>query len=175
MFSNPINNIKKLELSEGMKVADFGSGSGHYVMAASDIVGNSGRVYAVDIQKDLLKRIKNLAIKEGKNNIDILWGDIEQKGGTKLVDNFLDAVIIANTLFQTKEKNNTVTEISRVLKPKGKLLVVDWADSFGGLGPQPDDVVVESQARRLFETGFEFIERFDAGEHHYGLIFTKIY
>ena len=157
-----------------MTVADFGSGSGHYVMALSELVGDRGRVYAIDLQQALLQRVKNMAMAENIENIDILWGDIENIGGTKLGDESVDAVIIANTFFQVEDKDTTIMEIRRVLKENGKVLVVDWSDSFNGMGPQPNDIVTESVSRKMFtEKGFEFDEDFDAGEHHYGLIFHK--
>ena len=174
MFSNPKNNIKQLGLREGMLVADFGSGSGHYAIEASKIVGESGRVYAIDIQQALIKKIKNLATAEHRGNVDVLWGDIEQVGGTKLGDESVDVVIIANDLFQVEEKNNVIAEAKRILKPEGKALAVDWSDSFGGIGPASEDVVIESEARKMFsENGFELMDRFDAGKYHYGLIFIK--
>ena len=53
-------------------------------------------------------------------------------------------------------------------------MVVDWLDSFAGIGPSGDVIVRESEARKLLsENGFEFVQDFDAGEHHYGLIFIK--
>ncbi len=58
MFSDPKNNIMRLGLTDGMLVADFGTGSGHYAIEASRIVGNSGRVYAIDIQQALVKKVK---------------------------------------------------------------------------------------------------------------------
>lgn len=174
MFSNPKNNIMQLGLREGMLVADFGTGSGHYAVEASKIVEDNGRVYAIDIQQALVRKIKNIAARERIGNIDVLWGDIEQIGGSKLSDESVDAVIIANDLFQVEKKNNVIAEARRILKPKGKALVVDWSDSFGGIGPAPEDIVRESEARNMFsENGFEFVKRFDAGEHHYGLIFKK--
>ncbi|MDP7367231.1 MAG: methyltransferase domain-containing protein [Candidatus Pacebacteria bacterium] len=164
----------RLGLTDGMLVADFGTGSGHYAIEASRIVGNSGRVYAIDIQQALVKKVKNLALAENRQNIDVLWGDIEQIRGTKLGDESVDAVIIANDLFQVEEKNNVIIEARRILKPKGKVLVVDWLDSFAGIGPSGDVIVRESEARKLLsENGFEFVQDFDAGEHHYGLIFIK--
>ena len=174
MFSDPKNNIKQLHLTEGMLVADFGSGSGYYTIAASEAVGEDGRVYAIDIQKSLLQKVRNLLTKENKNNVNILWGDIEQVGGTKLKDNSVDAVILANTLFQVEDKYSVISEARRVLKQANKLMVVDWSDSFGGIGPQPKDIMQESNTKQMFtESGFEFINRFDAGAHHYGLIFIK--
>ena len=175
MFSNPKNNIKHLGLKRDMKVADFGAGSGHYTMLASEIVGDEGRVYAIDIQNELLRKIKNLSVSEQRYNIDILNGDIEKVGGAKLGDNTIDAVIFTNIFFQIEKKHNVITEIKRVLKLRGKTMVIDWADSFKGIGPAAEDIVTESEAEKLFiENGFEFVERFDAGEHHYGLIFIKV-
>lgn len=174
MFSDPKNNIKQLHLTEGMSVADFGSGSGHYVMAASELVGDRGRVYAIDLQQSLLQKVKRMVEDAKRENVDVLWGDIEAVEGTKLADESVDVVIIANTLFQVENKGATAIEIHRVLKGGGKLMVIDWSDSFGGMGPQTGDIVTESKAREIFiEKGFVFDSRFDAGENHYGLIFHK--
>jgi tRNA A58 N-methylase Trm61 len=72
MFSDPENNIKQFALASGMMVADFGSGSGFYSMAAARAVAPSGKVFAVDIQKDLLQKLKNGAKQNNinKNNDD---------------------------------------------------------------------------------------------------------
>ena len=64
--------------------------------------------------------------------------------------------------------------MKRVLRPGGKAVVIDWTESFGGLGPQPSDVVEQKEAERLFnENGFTTETSFDAGDHHYGVIFRK--
>jgi len=83
-FADPQQNIRNLNLREGMHVADFGTGSGHYAFALSRAVGESGRVYAVDIQRDLLGRLKNEATRGRYGNVVISWGDIEQPKGSKL-------------------------------------------------------------------------------------------
>lgn len=174
MFSNPTKNIQQLGLIKGMHIADFGAGSGFYSMSAAKEIGNNGRVYAIDVQKDLLQKIKNEAKLRGAPNLEIIWGDVEKIGGTKLKDNSIDAVIIANILFQTAEKNNVCLEAKRILKNSGRALVVDWADSFGNLGPKQEDVFLLSAAKDIFQkNGFTIDKEFDAGDHHYGLIFKK--
>lgn len=175
MFANPQQNVEKFELNPGMKIADFGSGSGHYVFAAAKRVSGSGRVYAVDVQKDLLLKLKNEAQKLGLTNVETVWGDIETLGGTKLRDQSLDGVIASNILFQVEDKNGFCEEVKRVLKPQGKVYLIDWTDSFAGLGPQAKDIMTEIKARGIFENhGFKLEKTFSAGEHHYGLIFKKI-
>ena len=56
MFSNPQQNIEKVNVDPGMKIADLGSGAGHYSIAAAKLVGPSGNIYAVDVQKELLEK-----------------------------------------------------------------------------------------------------------------------
>lgn len=172
-FSNPQENVLQLGLREGMKVGDLGAGSGHYAAAAAYIVGPTGRVYAVDIQEDILKHIKDHA--EGRNlrNVETVWGNFEKSGGTKLRDATLDAVILSNTLFQLEHKEGAIAEIKRILKPGGRLLVVDWAGAYGGMGPLPHHVVSEHVAEELFiNAGFHKVKGFRGGPHHYSLVFT---
>lgn len=169
-FIHPKRSVAQFGLQEGMQVADFGAGSGAYAKLLSEAVGTSGRVYAVDVQKDLLKRIKNGSSEH--SNIDVIWGDVEEVGGVKLSDHTLDSVLISNLLFQVEDKRSAVLEAKRVLKPKGFIIIIDWSDSFGGMGPREEDVVTREAAVSLFEKeGFALHREIDAGAHHYGLIF----
>lgn len=172
-FSDPRSNVLQMGLRDGMKVGDLGAGSGHYSIAASGIVGPSGRVYAVDVQEDILKHLHDSAQRAGKRNIETVWGNIEKVGGTKLREQSLDGVILSNTLFQIEHKDELVREIKRVLKPGGKLLVVDWAGVYGGMGPSPEHVVTEHAAEGLFINGGFYKQKdFRAGPHHYAVLFT---
>ncbi len=172
-FSDPRENVLQLGLREGMKVGDFGTGTGHYARAAAAIVWSSGKVYAIDVQEDILKHLKLNTHERHQHVIQTVWGDIEKPGGTHLRDHSLDAVLLANTLFQVENRFALLTEIQRVLVPGGKLMVVDWAGSYGGIGPRPQQVVSEHQAEDLFiNGGFHKVKSFRAGPHHYGCLFT---
>lgn len=173
-FSEPKSNVLQMGLKEGMKVGEFGAGSGHYALAAAHIVGHNGKVYAIDVQEDILKHLKDSAHRQHLRNIETVWGNIEKPGGTKLRDYTLDAVIIANTLFQVENKKGVIDEVNRVLRPGGKLLVIDWAGSYGGIGPRPDHVFSEHSAERVFiDAGFHKVKDFRAGAHHYAIVFEK--
>lgn len=173
-FSDPRENVLQAGLREGMKIADFGAGTGHYARAAQGVVGHEGRVYAIDVQEDVLKYLRLDALEHHKA-IETIWGDIEKPGGTHLRDYVLDAVILANTLFQVGNRTGLIAEIRRVLKPGGKLLVVDWTGSHGGMGPAPQHVVDEHSAEALFTgAGFHREKSFRAGPHHYGILFTAL-
>ena len=156
-----------------MTVGDFGAGSGHYARAAAGIVGQGGKVYAVDVQEDVLKHLKLNSHIHHQTIIETVWGNIEKVGGSHLRDATLDAVILANTFFQVENRYELLAEIKRVLKPGGKLLVIDWAGSYGGIGPAASKVVSEHDAEAFFiQGGFHKVKSFRAGAHHYGIIFT---
>ena len=174
MFADPAKNIEQLELTRNMMVADLGSGTGFYTIAAAKkIKGGDGRVYSVEVQRDLLKHIEELAKKDGLNNIDYIWGNIEKRGGTKIRDHIIDCVIASNVLFQVEDRNGFIDEVKRVLKPTGKILLIDWTESFGGMGPAGDHVVTAMKAETLFTAaGFKKVKAIEAGAHHYGIIFS---
>lgn len=173
-FTDPLQVIAALGVYEGMTIADLGAGIGAYTLPLAEKVGESGRVYAVEVQKDFLINIKNEAAARGLKNVELLWGDIERVGGTKIKDNTVDAVIISNVLFLTEDKSGLLREAKRILKTFGKLLIIDWSDSFNNLGPTPDMVVTKESARALCEAeGFAVKEEIPAGEHHYGFIMYK--
>lgn len=171
MFSDPSQNIARLGINHGMKVVDLGAGSGFYSILAARQVGVDGRVYAVDVQKELLDRIRSIGAAEGLRNIEVVWGNAEKIGGTKLREAIADRLIASNILFQIEKPDDFVLEIKRILKPGGKLLLVDWSD----LSPlSPQQIVSKVKAKALFEkAGFKVDQTFDAGEHHYGFVFQR--
>lgn len=173
-FTNPTTNINELGVYDGMIVADLGAGTGAYTMPLAERVGDTGRVYAVEVQKEFLANIKDAAAARGLKNVEVIWGDIERSGGTKIKDASVDAAVISNVLFQAEDKSGLLLEVKRILKTGGKLLLVDWKESFGNLGPTPEMVVTKDAARTLCEReGFVLKKEFDAGEHHYGLVLYR--
>ena len=174
-FAIPENVAKDFGLLAGEEIAEFGSSIGPYALICAKIVGPSGKVYAIDVQKDLLEHLRHDAERQGLKNIDYIWGDIEEIGGAKLKDNLVDVVLMASVFFQLEDKNGAISEAKRLLRPGGRLILVDWTDSFGGLGPRPEAVFSTETADSLLTTnGFAKIKSFTAGDHHYGLIFKKI-
>ena len=170
-FAHPRRNVAILGIEHGMKVADFGSGSGAYALAIAEWLSNSGHVYAIDIQRDLLKRTQNEATRRKLKNISVVWGDLEVYGGSKIADRHVDLVLVSNLLFQVGERPAVIAEARRILKPTGRLVIIDWSDSFKGMGPHRDDVVTKDAALGITrEGGFDLLREFSPGAHHYGLM-----
>lgn len=161
-------------LRPGDSIGDFGAGSGHFEPVLSRAVGPTGHVYAVEIQKNLVEALEARLRQERLGNVEVIWGDLEAVNGTKIKDDTLDAALVANCLFQAEDKAAAMKEITRTLRSGGKLFIIDWSESWGGIGPQPGHVLSESDARAYAEgEGLTFERAFDAGDHHYGLSFRK--
>ncbi|MDP3726161.1 MAG: methyltransferase domain-containing protein [bacterium] len=173
-FKDPERVLDQFVLGEGRIVADFGAGSGAYTLASARRVGGEGKVYAIDIQRDLLNRLKNTATQARLHNVQIVWGDVEKQGGSQLKDASADVAIISNILFQAEDKSAIAREAHRILKKEGRALLVEWADS-GTLGPSGEHLVSKDDARHIFENShFSFEREINAGSHHYGMVFRKI-
>ncbi|MDD5165519.1 MAG: methyltransferase domain-containing protein [Candidatus Pacebacteria bacterium] len=171
MFSDPNANLSKLGLSLGMKVVDLGAGSGFYTIESARRVGPGGRVYAIDVQKDLLERIRTAGAQQNLRNIEVVWANAEKIGGTKLRENIADRVIASNVLFQIEKPEEFALEIKRLIKPGGKVMVIDWN---GGSPLSPKTLFPSARAQMLFEKiGFKLDQSFGAGDHHYGLVLTR--
>lgn len=173
MFSDPIKNIAEFGIADGMKVVDIGAGSGFYSIEAAKKVGPRGMVYAVDIQQDLLEKLKKSAGLVGVHNIEGVWGNAEKIGGTKLREAVADRTILSNVLFQIEQqdRDNLALELKRITKPGGKLMVIDWQ---AGTSLSPKTLVPAMVAEGIFQkAGFVLEKNFDAGDHHYGIVFKR--
>ena len=164
--------LSKMDLKEGMTVTDLGCGtSGHFVFPSARIVGEKGKVYAVDILKSALSSIESKAKLQNFYNVEAVWSDIEVLGGAEIPNESCDAVYLINV----HAKPDMIKEALRLLKKGGKLLLVDWkAVATASFGPASKDRVgSEEVKKRAEEFDLKLEEEFDAGPHHWGLIYKK--
>ncbi|HYC34481.1 MAG TPA: methyltransferase domain-containing protein [Candidatus Paceibacterota bacterium] len=174
MFLHPKKFLPLAHINPGQHIADFESGSGHFALEAARLLLGEGKIYAIGSQSDMLRKIAKNAKEEGIQNLEILSGHIEKANGVPLKDGMLDLVIISNTLFGVDKKDQTANEAFRLLHKNGRVLLVEWLDSFKGLGPHKDHVVSKEAAKEIFEkAGFELMKEIDARHFHYAFIFQK--
>ncbi len=174
MFSNPEKNLIQANIGRGMHVAEFGCGSGFYTLALAGIVGPDGKVYAIDIQRELLHKVSNEAKRSGFKNVSVLHADLETERASALTEESVDVVVIANTFFLIEHKEHLVKEAIRILRKNGRVLVVEWSDANAGIGPHKKHLVKETETENVFKKyGFIKVQNIDAGDHHYGIIFRK--
>lgn len=173
-FLHPERTIGYFDVKNGMTVADFGAGSGFFTMAMARIVGESGKVYAIDIQKPSLDLIKSKAHIENLLNIETVWADLELPQGSHLPAQSVDLVVVSNILFQVENKLEVFREAHRVLKAQGRIAVIEWDETPFPGGPPVEMRIAKREAQSLLgQAGFILDREFETGSHHYGLLYKK--
>ncbi len=167
--------IDSLALEPAKVVADLGcGGAGYFTLAAARVVGDQGQVYAVDILKTVLSSVESKARLQKLYNIKTIWSNLEVYGATAIPAASVDYAFLVNILFQSQKHDEIIREAYRLMKPGGKLLVVDWARGLVAIGPSENDKVDPVEIRRLAtEVGLAEINDFKAGQYHFGMIFIK--
>lgn len=169
--------IKKAGIADKLKVADLGCGAlGHFVFPAAKVVGRRGKVYAVDILKPILENIQKRAKQDGLEGVvETVWTDLEIFGATKIEASSLDVAMLINTLYLSNKRAEILRESIRMLKKDGKLLIVEWDNMASPLGPPLQErVKAESILAAAPKLGLKLEDEFEAGQYHYGLLFTKL-
>ncbi len=176
---NELLNIKELLRHAGvathMTVADLGCGNaGFFTLAAGHMVGEQGTVYAVDVVRSVLNSVEGAAKLAGLHNIRPVWSNVERYGKTTIPPGSVDVALLINILFQSKKQKDILKETGRLVKPGGRILVVDWKNAPTPLGPPPLDRVSPEELRKAAqELRLKEIDSFEAGEFHFGLLFQK--
>jgi ubiquinone/menaquinone biosynthesis C-methylase UbiE len=167
--------LERLGIEEGMRVADLGSG-GHdyYVKHVARKIGNTGKMYIIDVRSGPLSALHSSCKSHGFKHVEPIRADIEIHQGINLPDDHCDRVMIINTLHQISEPVSALREASRILKPNGVLLVIDWFSNEGLLGPTANQFAMSDKVVEQAEkAGLAFSHHFDASPHHYGLLFVR--
>ena len=173
-FINPDAILEQLGMQQGMIVADLGCGAGYKTISSAKIVGASGMVFAVDIQRHLLDNIASKAKIEGFSNIKTVWADLEVVGSTRIAEDSCDMVIIANTLYQSRQPEKIMEEAKRIAKPMGEIVVIDWKSVHIPLGPALANRITKERVLEIAEQlNLTLDQDFIPSEFHYGLTFSK--
>ena len=113
--------VKEVGIKEGFRVLDYGCGSGNYITVVAELVGKSGKIYALDINPLAVKMVKKIAVKEQLPNVETIISDRK----TGLLDDSIDVVLLFDTFHDLLDPNMVLEELHRVLKPDGILSFSD--------------------------------------------------
>ena len=123
--------LKKFGIKDGMIVVDYGCGPGRYTLPIAEMVGIKGKVYAVDIHEMALKKVQEKIRKSGIKNIETSLAKENNDGeyNSGLPDNIADIVCAIDMFFIIKRPQEFLSEIQRILKPDGILIIDDGHQS----------------------------------------------
>jgi len=121
-FFKPRDDVlKEVGIQPDAQVLDFGCGPGGYILPLSKMIGPYGKIYALDINPQAIRSVKNIASRKNLNNIDTILSD----GKTGLPDMSMDFVLLYDVLHHLSQPEDTLAELYRVLKPDGILTMSD--------------------------------------------------
>ena len=119
----PDQVMDAIGLEPGMVVAEIGAGRGRYVMHLAARVGESGRVYAEDINAASLDHLKKRCAKWGISNVEIILGDVTDP---KLPEAELDLIFVISSYHHFDDPVALMRNARPALKPNGTLVVLEW-------------------------------------------------
>jgi ubiquinone/menaquinone biosynthesis C-methylase UbiE len=173
-FLNPEEALKQLNITKGMKVADFGCGAGYFSIPLAKAVDNEGKVYALEVLDTALESVRSQAKIRGLFNIETKRCNLEIAGGSGLEDKSVDLVVLANILFQSDKKADIIKEASRIAKQRGEMVVIDWQAN-QPMGPPKELIISPGSVRKIAEKeGLKFKKDINVDKYHWGMIFEKI-
>jgi len=132
--------VKEVGIREGFHVLDYGCGPGSYVKAVAELVGKSGKIYALDINLLAIQTVKKMAEKNRLTNVETILSSCK----TRLPDDSLDVVLLYDTFHDLTDPDEVLEELHRVLKPHGVL-------SFSDHHMKENDIVSEVTNKGLFK------------------------
>jgi len=152
-------------LTEGMVFADVGCGDGFFSILAAKKVGETGKVYSVDVDASAIERLKEKAKLQGLKNITAKASEAEE---TLFCSKCVDTVFYSMVLHDFSDPARVLKNAWQMLKHTGKLVDLDWKKMDVPFGP-PDRIRFnEEKASKLIrEAGFQISEVKDAGKYHY--------
>jgi ubiquinone/menaquinone biosynthesis C-methylase UbiE len=119
----PKKLLKALKLEPGMKIADIGAGSGFHVFRMAPVVGDKGKIFAVDIQPEMLAIIK-AKMKKGKvGNVETILG---VEADPKLPDGQIDLILMVDVYHEFAFPYEMTQKLIKALKPGGRLAFVEF-------------------------------------------------
>jgi len=171
-FFDPAKILRMFGLGDGVfDVADFGCGYGTFTLPAAGMI--KGKIYAFDIEPEMIKTVKQKAKKLKRNNVVPILLDFISEG-SGLGDLSVDFVMLFNIL-HVENPVDLLKEAYRILRQGGKVGIIHWIyDASTPRGPPMEIRPKPEQCKQWAESvGFTFEQQFDLKPYHYGLLLRK--
>ena len=138
-FLPRMNILKEVGIKPGFHVLDYGCGPGSYITTVAELVGKSGKIYALDIHPLAIQKVQSIASKKQLPNVETICSNCK----TGLPDNSVDVVLLYDIFHNLGNPNGVLEELHHILKPKGNL-------SFSDHHMKENEIVSKVTNRGLF-------------------------
>jgi ubiquinone/menaquinone biosynthesis C-methylase UbiE len=171
LWQLPEQIMDVLGIAEASVVADVGAGSGWFTVRLARRVGPNGKVFAQDVQQEMLFAISRRVQREGLTNVTTVQGD---GSNPRLVRNSLDAIVLSGVYAEIGDKITMLRNLGAALKPQGRIGVIDFKLQGGGPGPamneRVDPAIVIADAKAA---GLQLLSHETFLPYQYFLVFSR--
>ena len=123
-WQKPDEVVALLGIRAGDRAADLGAGGGYFTFPLADAVGADGRVYAVDVDEDMIRYLRRRAAKKGYNNIEVVRAEPDRPG---LPEGEIDLLFTCNTYHHLADRVRYFEAVLDVLEPAGRVAIIEYA------------------------------------------------
>ena len=175
-FENPGRILLDAGLKHGDIFLDVGTGSGYIAVAAAEIVGNTAKVYALDIYDQSIAALNKDILDKGIKNLVTMRFDAMEK--IPVASSTIDVCLMSNVIHgfvANNELDTVMKNINRVLNEDGKIIAIDFKKIDTGFGP-PLEIRLskEDMVEKLAQYGYKLEKNFEVGSNHYCLVFQRV-
>lgn len=168
---DPDRFLARLGIPTGATVADLGSGPGFFTLPLARCVGESGRVFAVDVSPDMIDVLRQrLAVHGGAPQVVTA---VSTERELPIPDHVVEVALLAFVLHEIADRDTFLSGVRRALAPGGRLVVLEWVPREESVGPPLHERLPVAESERILtRAGFEVVERGEANASNYFLIAT---
>jgi ubiquinone/menaquinone biosynthesis C-methylase UbiE len=168
-YQKPDEVMKALALRQGEVVADIGSGSGYFTLRFARAVGETGRVYGVDISPDMIRHLNRRVRDAGIRNVVSVLADPDDP---LLPDASVDRFVIVDTWHHVEDQAKYLSLMKRMLKPGGQVVHIDFQKRDLPVGPPPGmKIAREDLVKQMEGAGFGLVAEHSFLPYQYFLVF----
>jgi ubiquinone/menaquinone biosynthesis C-methylase UbiE len=159
----PFKTLKVMCLKEDDIMIDIGCGTGYFILPASEITGPSGKVIGVDISQEMLDEVRSKINGIG-HNIELV---LSNSAELPVRDSQATFALLSNVLHEAEDMMGMLAEASRVLKPGGRLAIIEWEKTEMPVGPPIEHRLHHEEIMKMvMDSGFTMAKISPAGDYH---------
>jgi len=150
----PDKALDAISIRRGMVVADVGAGSGYMSFKMAKLVGPPGKVYAVDIQREMLDILQAHARREKVGNIETILGTDRDP---RLPGSTLDLILLVDVYHEFSHPQEMLDRMREALKPGGRLVLLEYRKEDPSVPIRPEHKMSVAEVKAELEPeGFQF-------------------
>jgi ubiquinone/menaquinone biosynthesis C-methylase UbiE len=167
----PSKAIAALEIGPGQVVADVGAGSGYYTVRLAGRVGASGKVFATDIQPEMLKLLQQRVARERLTQVEVVQA---AQTDPRLPQNQLDLILMVDVYHELARPQETLRQLRASLKSDGRLVLIEFRKESGWVPIREEHKMSVTEARMELEAeGYRFDRVIDVLPWQHILVFRR--